>query len=236
MPYIGNTPAEKYAAFDVQYFTTSATASYTLDHAVTNELDIRLVINNVIQEPGSGKAYTASGTALTLSANTASTDVMYCIFLGRAIQSTVPATNSITAAMMFSGFADGIIEADQWRITANHSGVADITANWERVDTDGYGTIGSAMTESSGIFSFPSTGIYLIQGAFRILAAGNDTTVNVVLHARLRQYIGLRASSILFHLYHSHNFYFLVNRTLKSTKMNLQRCRVYLFLTCNFCL
>ena len=38
------------------------------------------------------------------------------------------------------------------------------------------------MTESSGTFSFPSTGIYLIQGAFRILTAGNDTTVNVILN------------------------------------------------------
>ena len=82
MPYIGNTPAEKYAAFDVQYFTTSATASYTLDHAVANELDIRLVINNVIQEPGSGKAYTATGTTLTLSAATAGTDTMYCVYMG----------------------------------------------------------------------------------------------------------------------------------------------------------
>ena len=37
---------------------------------------------------------------LTLSENTASTDVMYCIFLGRAIQSTVPSTNSITPSML----------------------------------------------------------------------------------------------------------------------------------------
>jgi len=57
----------------------------------------------------------------------------------------------------------GITVADFWRITADFStSGGDITANWERVDTDGYGTLGSAMTESSGIFSFPSTGIYLI--------------------------------------------------------------------------
>ena len=75
MPYVGNIPAESYAAFNVQHFTTSATTSYTLDHAVANELDIRLVINNVIQQPGSGKAYTASGTTLTLSA--AATCLLY---------------------------------------------------------------------------------------------------------------------------------------------------------------
>ena len=95
MPYIGNTPAEKYAAFDVQYFTTSATASYTLDHAVANELDIRLVINNVIQEPGSGKAYTAAGTTLTLTSATAGTDTMYAVYIGKAVQTVNPGANSV---------------------------------------------------------------------------------------------------------------------------------------------
>jgi len=100
MAYIGNQPTDNFVTFATQNFSTSATSSYTLSHAVSNENEIALFINNVRQHPGSGKAYTASGTALTLSANTASTDVMYCIFLGRAIQSTVPATNSITNAMI----------------------------------------------------------------------------------------------------------------------------------------
>ena len=100
MPYIGNQPAEQFTSFATQEFSTSATTSYTLDHAVTNENEIALFINNVRQQPGSGKAYTASGTALTLSAATASTDTMYCVFLGRALQTVTPATNSITTAMI----------------------------------------------------------------------------------------------------------------------------------------
>ena len=100
MPYIGNTPAEKYAAFDVQYFTTSATTSYTLDHAVANELDIRLVINNVIQEPGSGKAYTASGTTLTLSGATAGTDTMYCVYTAKASQTVNPSAGSVGTSQL----------------------------------------------------------------------------------------------------------------------------------------
>ena len=105
MAYIGNQPTDNFVTFATQNFSTSATSSYTLSHAVSNENEIALFINNVRQHPGSGKAYTASGTALTLSANTASTDVMYCIFLGRAIQSTVPATNSINNAMVSSSAA-----------------------------------------------------------------------------------------------------------------------------------
>ncbi len=100
MAYIGIQPAEKFTSFATQEFSTSATTSYTLDHAVANENELALFVNNVRQQPGSGKAYTATGTALTLSAATASTDTMYCVFLGRALQTVVPATNSITAAMI----------------------------------------------------------------------------------------------------------------------------------------
>jgi len=107
MAYIGIQPAEKFTSFATQEFSTSATTSYTLDHAVANENEIALFVNNVRQQPGSGKAYTATGTALTLSAATASTDTMYCVFLGRALQTVTPATNSITAAMVGNDLISG---------------------------------------------------------------------------------------------------------------------------------
>ena len=95
MSYIGNTPAESFISFEKQVFTiVNSQTAYTLSHSVVNENDIRLVINNVVQEPGSGKAYTASGTTLNLSAAlTNGTDTMYCVFLGRALQ-TVNAPNA----------------------------------------------------------------------------------------------------------------------------------------------
>ncbi len=79
------------------------------------------------------------------------------------------------AGTTVTGITQGIIEADQWRITANHSGVADITANWERVDTDGFNHIGTGMSESSGIFTFPSTGIWLIMFNATGYADGGDS-------------------------------------------------------------
>ena len=107
MAYIGNTPAENYASFLTETFTVSATANYTLSHAVTNENDIRLVINGVVQQPGSGKAYTASGTTLTLTSATASGDVMYAVYLGRALQTVNPPAasvgNSQTASSIITG-------------------------------------------------------------------------------------------------------------------------------------
>ncbi len=105
MSYIGPEPTENYASFQTETFSVSATASYTLSYAVANENELALFVNNVRQQPGSGKAYTASGTALTLSAATASTDTMYAIYLGRALQTITPATNSITSAMLASSAA-----------------------------------------------------------------------------------------------------------------------------------
>ena len=102
MSYIGPDPAEAFTSYATETFSVSATTSYTLSYSVANENELALFVNNVRQQPGSGKAYTASGTALTLSAATATTDTMYAIYLGRALQTSVPATNSITAAMISS--------------------------------------------------------------------------------------------------------------------------------------
>ena len=55
--------------------------------------------------------------------------------------------------------------ADQWRRTAtlNTNGSENfITTDWARVSGGGFGTLGTGMSESGGIFTFPSTGIYLV--------------------------------------------------------------------------
>jgi hypothetical protein len=106
MSYIGNKPALNYTSFAVQHFTTSATTGYTLDHAVTNENDIRLVINNVVQQPGGSYAYTAAGTVLTLSAATAGTDTMYCVFLGKAVQTVNPGAGSVGTSQIANSAVD----------------------------------------------------------------------------------------------------------------------------------
>lgn len=104
MAYIGVQPADAYTSFAVQHFTTSATTSYTLNHSVANENEIALFINNVRQEPGSSYAYTASGTSLTLSAATSASDTMYCVFIGKAVQTVTPANNSVTGDMLVKPF------------------------------------------------------------------------------------------------------------------------------------
>ena len=81
-------------------------------------------------------------------------------------------TTNIVGTLQNNGSAlnfatvNGITMADQWRLTADKANVDTVNtvfdSNLERVDTTGQGTIGSAMSESSGIFTFPSTGIYWV--------------------------------------------------------------------------
>ena len=68
------------------------------------------------------------------------------------------ADDAVTAA---KATGIGISVAGQFRITSNQAGDQDPLNAWEENDTN-YTRIGSAVTQSSGIFTFPSTGIYLI--------------------------------------------------------------------------
>ena len=73
----------------------------------------------------------------------------------------------------------GISFSQQWRLTSNKSTSStssDISANLEVVDSDGYGGLGGTMTQSSGIFTFPSTGIYLILAKGSYSASGGSTS------------------------------------------------------------
>jgi hypothetical protein len=56
---------------------------------------------------------------------------------------------------------NGITEIDQWRITADLSANTNpISANLERVDDASFSKIGTGMSVSSGIWTFPVTGLY----------------------------------------------------------------------------
>jgi len=120
MAYLGNAPARSFISFERQVFTiVNSQTAYTLSHSVTNENDIRLVVNNVVQEPGSGKAYTASGTTLTLSAAlTNGTDEMYCVFLGRAVGTVNAPAGSVSTSQLAGDavteakIADGAVESE----------------------------------------------------------------------------------------------------------------------------
>jgi hypothetical protein len=77
-----------------------------------------------------------------------------------------------TAASRLKTFigGGGITAASMWRLTTSFTGDATpISSNLAVMSGDGYGSLGSAMTVSSGIFTFPSTGYWNIFAKFSLV-------------------------------------------------------------------
>jgi len=88
------------------------------------------------------------------------------VVTGKITDGTI-ATGDIADGAVTTAKSTAMNVGDSWRLTtgftATTGSIQDITSNWERDDTYSFGQLGTGMTESSGIFTFPSTGIYLIQ-------------------------------------------------------------------------
>ena len=148
MGYVGNTPALNYTTFAVQHFTTSATTGYTLDNAVTNENGIALFINNVRQEPGASYAYTASGTTLTLSAATTTSDTMYCVFIGKAVQTVNPGAGSVGTSQLAT---DAVTQAKMADDSVGTAEILDTNVTGAKLNDDaisGQGALGAAPADT----------------------------------------------------------------------------------------
>ena len=112
--------------------------------------------------------------------------------------------------------AGGLTDASQWRLAATITGDhIPITGTWEESDTYGYGRLGSAMVEASGVFTFPSTGYWLVvfcgsmdgepggasQHQYRIATTIDNATYNAVASAFAEAQSTHRQSGTAFHLF-----------------------------------
>jgi hypothetical protein len=110
--------------------------------------------------------------------------------------SIIKPNNNTLSAITALPFNPGISMADQWRWTASFTGNAQpITSNWERNDTS-FDKIGTGMTESSGIFTFPETGIYIVNTG-TIFQLDSDSRYNEIV-IRLSTDGGSNYSSIAY--------------------------------------
>lgn len=72
--------------------------------------------------------------------------------------------------------AGGLTAASLWKLTATHTGNKNpIDANLAASTTAGQGVLGSAMTESSGVFTFPSTGYWHVTATFTFNRTAGDS-------------------------------------------------------------
>lgn len=73
---------------------------------------------------------------------------------------------------------NAITELDQWRITADITADTDpISANLERVDDASFAKLGTGMSVSSGIWTFPSTGLWEVGNNLTALVTTTDTVL-----------------------------------------------------------
>ena len=147
-------------------------------------------LNGILQAPTT--SFTVSNSVITFASNLVTNDVIDFIqILGNVLDLGVPSDNTVTTAKLADSSVSlakltatgtknsttflrgdntfnapplgGITNAQNWRITSNQSGSQEpISSGWEETDSDGYNRLGDAMTQSSGIFTFPATGYWLI--------------------------------------------------------------------------
>tara|TARA_B100001093_G_scaffold368512_1_gene353456 strand:- start:428 stop:1237 length:810 start_codon:yes stop_codon:yes gene_type:complete len=103
------------------------------------------------------------GTVITTQGDILYRDGSGLARLGYGTSGQILQTGGSGANPSWTNAPVGIAMADQWRPASAQSGNDVVYNTWERIDTDTPGYIGSAMSHSSGIFTFPSTGRYWIQ-------------------------------------------------------------------------
>ena len=86
MAYLGAQPNKTLTKTTSQSFNgTGSATTFTLNRAVNTEEELEVFVENVQQEPGSSKSYTASGTTLTFDeAPPSGTGNIYVIYRGLA--------------------------------------------------------------------------------------------------------------------------------------------------------
>ena len=119
-----------------------------------------VTIDGVLVKDGVATFQTAAGSPLVFEGATADAfETTFAITDPTADRTITFPDSSFTVPT-----SGGLTTASQWRLTTDFAGdAAPIASNLEEVDAPtGFGILGSSMTQSSGIFTFPSTGYWLI--------------------------------------------------------------------------
>ena len=188
MAYIGTKPTignfqicDAISVVNGQAAYTMQVGSVNVSPQSANHMIVSL--NGTIQKPNS--SFTVSGSTITFASNLATGDVIDFIqILGDVLDLGVPSDSTVSLAKLTAtGTKDattflrgdntfnappntGITNAQIFRITADLTGTDNnqaITTNIEEVDSDSYSSIGNIVSQSSGVFSFSSTGLYQVQ-------------------------------------------------------------------------
>ena len=87
------------------------------------------------------------------------------------------------AGTTVTGITQGITGADQFRLSADFANDANpISSNLERVDNSTFAKIGNGMSLSSGVYTFPETGLWLVKVISTTeRTSSNDNNMSVII-------------------------------------------------------
>ena len=209
IPTVGNFQiCDAISVVDAQAAYTMQVSSVNVSPESANHMIVSL--NGVIQKPTD--AYTVSGSTITFASALETGDVIDFIqILGNVLDLGVPSDNTVTTAKLSDSSvslakltatgtknsttflrgdntfnappAGGIENITTFRMTTNFtmsSSNNQITANWSQ----GGASLGTLISESSGTFSFPQTGLYIVAVNFALYRIQGDSN-----------YVGLRIKS-----------------------------------------
>jgi hypothetical protein len=182
MAYIGKQPViGNFVKLDA-ISVVNGQASYTMQNgganftAYANVNQFLVSLNGILQSPTD--SFTVSSSTITFASNLQTGDVIdFIIVLGNTLDVGVPSDNTVSLAKLtatgtkdattflrgdntFAEAGGGIEEVDMFRMTTDFTTNDATLSNFERVDDATFSKIGTGMTESSGIFTFPSTGLW----------------------------------------------------------------------------
>jgi len=184
-----------------------STTAFTLTRtpSSTDGSNFIVYIDNVYQREGGSYAFTVSGSTITFTsapssgtnniqvyqlatANAVATVTDGAVTTAKLANGSVTTAKindgDVTLAKLASDASSGLItEIDQWHITADLSGVTagTFTTNWTRTSTL-FSNKGTGLSQSSGIFSFPSTGYYrIIYSSYIVVTGGAAAFAGIII-------------------------------------------------------
>jgi hypothetical protein len=223
MSYIGKTPTVGNFQVCDAISVVNGQAAYTMQvdsvNVVPESANHMLVsLNGILQKPGS--SFTVSGSTITFASALSTGDVIDFIqLLGNVLDLGVPSDNTVSLAKLtatgtkdattflrgdntFSALpASGITEADEWRLTSNKTvsnTFSSITANLARTTRAGFSLLGTGMTQSSGIFTFPNTGYWIVGvlNSYTTTDANRSNSVRLYVTTNNSNYYNIGASGV----------------------------------------